>query len=421
MEKGKRIETVNGVINLLPEDIILHIQSFLTGREAARAALLSKSWYNAWFTRPTLEFDEHDFKNYYLNSNPFEEFATKTMQRYHDLNLKITSFRLRTYKFTEKNKLVSHNLIVDAMKIGATDLKIELPFFELPPEVLESETLVRLSVTRCNINVGKLKCSRRLESLSLSNLFIDYRDTIYSGILTLAKLKCLFLERVNVYNLFFSNFESRFPCLKDLSLVECQGYTRIEIDSTSLERLTFVQQNALKAVLDVPNIRKFSYTSYGLPSLSFKSATSREWESDISINCRRLQSCSWILSLKRRLLTKLSTSRISLSLNRLRFKYDRSDVKAVAKPVVLENLTIDSSSAFSSDLLLQLFKVCHPKFITHRSKTEGDLLDVSNMSGFMVVKVEVYVMICGEWRLKKPTDGASTTPVKFCFQLRWGS
>ncbi|KAH6769808.1 hypothetical protein C2S52_014611 [Perilla frutescens var. hirtella] len=134
MEKGKRLKTVDGEI-LLPEAMIQLIQSFLTGKEAARTTLLSKSWYNVWLTRPMLDFDQENFTNSDPKSSEtmFAEFATKSMTRYRDSNLKIESLRLRCTR-GNANELLANELIVNAMKMGSTDVNLEMssPTLVLP-------------------------------------------------------------------------------------------------------------------------------------------------------------------------------------------------------------------------------------------------------------------------------------------------
>ncbi|XP_057773743.1 F-box/LRR-repeat protein At3g59250-like [Salvia miltiorrhiza] len=215
MEKCKRIQI------RLPEAIIQQIQSFLSEEEAARTTLISKSWYNAWQTRPVLVLRNLDWRS---SAAEFSEFAVKTMRR----------------------------LIVDAMKLGATDLNLEFKptTFVLPAEVLGSESLLRLSVFGCEID-GNFKCSmlkslsldlvllksddmlgiitsccKSIEELSLSNSkasLSNPRRTLSSmNLHELHKLKRLYLEELNVdYCFFYDLLESRFPCLDDMSLVGC--------------------------------------------------------------------------------------------------------------------------------------------------------------------------------------------------------
>ncbi|KAL8525249.1 hypothetical protein ACS0TY_014760 [Phlomoides rotata] len=82
MEKGKRVEAEFQ----LPEAIIQHIQSFLNGKEAAQTTLLSKSWNDAWLTRPNLDFDQKAFErkssdDTQSSQTRFWNFVNKTVER----------------------------------------------------------------------------------------------------------------------------------------------------------------------------------------------------------------------------------------------------------------------------------------------------------------------------------------------------
>lgn len=82
-------------IDELPVEILHHIQSLMEPKQAARISTLSKSWYHAWSTRPVLVFDQTQFPaRLDIISSGFRAFATKTIQRYMDLNLKVNKFIL---------------------------------------------------------------------------------------------------------------------------------------------------------------------------------------------------------------------------------------------------------------------------------------------------------------------------------------
>lgn len=306
-KKGKGVAAVNGETQL-GEVMIESIQSFLTGKEAARTAILSKSWYKTWLTRPTLDFDEHDFEN----GDGFLEFATNTMQRYRHSNRRIESFRLRINISVGRVGGYFTRMIVAAMEIGATHLNLNLNLNRhnidgsagsvLPAEVLGSKTLTRLSVTDAKIDetsVSAIGCWR-LESLSLERVHADSESlinhvfssctwieelslcecTTYTingnlpmpwsdvNVCKLQKLRSLCLKGMTAYSLFCINFAC-LPCLKDLKVADCTWslYERMELlASSSLEHISFVNVTELKLDFDVPNIRRFVYLAIYLIS-----------------------------------------------------------------------------------------------------------------------------------------------------------
>ncbi|KAL3629457.1 hypothetical protein CASFOL_026679 [Castilleja foliolosa] len=391
MEKRRRVES--GEI-VLPEAIIHHIQSFMSGKEAAQTSVLSKHWYSAWSTRPNLDFDHRDFPSPYHNPGLFKNFVKKTIQRYEELNLSIESINLFV-KWYEANCIsLSNELILKAMQMGVTDLKLHLmylyPLLSLPKELLGSEKLVRLSAIGCTIDLwvnGKVSWSS-LKSLSLHKVNVK-GDVIWDIILScplieelllsectclvkvqvenhvsrrsrmlalntnlfeLRKLKCLSLKRVKIDTSFFHNFSFKFPCLKDLTVDDCFGYKAITISSPSLERISFaVKKRMLRANFEVPCVRKFTFSGSCLPRLSFGTSSSLlwKWESDISVKCsgnrNGLLTPSWFLKLKK-FLADLSPSRISLTLSlsiSILCEDSSGDViQGLAKPPIVDNLRV---------------------------------------------------------------------------------
>ncbi|KAL0376513.1 UNVERIFIED_CONTAM: hypothetical protein Scaly_0768900 [Sesamum calycinum] len=127
MERGKRIQAINGEIPL-PEAIIQHIQSFLDGKQAAQTSVLSKSWYNAWLTRPNVDLDERNFPTIDAKSlipDEFLIFAKKTMERYRNFNLKIESFRLWMRSTRPGSISLANELILGALKMDVNGIDLE--------------------------------------------------------------------------------------------------------------------------------------------------------------------------------------------------------------------------------------------------------------------------------------------------------
>ncbi|KAG8370095.1 hypothetical protein BUALT_Bualt14G0081900 [Buddleja alternifolia] len=432
MERGKRSEAINSQIQL-PEAIIQQIQSLLYGKQAAQTSVLSKLWYNAWLTTPNLNFDERYFpkrRNGDSESEAADRFASfmnRTMQRYQERNLNIVKFRL-WMKSTELGSVsLANELIMKALKMGVYDLNLDLnAMYALPHEMLEAETLIKLSVTWCKIDWPldrKVLCSR-LESLILryvyvgddivwniisscpliENLLLDeckysVGATRATKVLTLRspliefhegnvgsgvdgpikmsefhKLKSLFLQKVNVDDQFFSDFSLKFPCLEDLSLHYCDGYKgRRQISSQSLKCISLTETRMLWVNFDVPNIRKFTFKGTCIPGLSFTSAL-KEWESHISISSNDNHlNASWFHELKR-FLTNLTLSKISFC---LWFFMQRIDIEGLPRPV-LENLILPThleSSIFSA-FLDGLFWSCRPKVITISGFCKSRLLEL---------------------------------------------
>ncbi|XP_057771910.1 F-box/LRR-repeat protein At5g02910-like [Salvia miltiorrhiza] len=382
----------------LPGDIIQCIQSLLTPKEAARTSLVSKSWYGAWATTPNLRFFEYESRKW------FPQFTKKTLQRYEDLNLKIQSFGLFMY---QKHSL-ARELILKAIELGAADLRIYVAEdnhapFVLPDEVLASQTLTRLSASRCRIDLGRRKkevipCSA-LKSLNLScatvndDFFKDLswrfprieeltlkepkrllrRELVFdvAAMVKLHKLKSLRLDWLGVRDcLSKHDLWPQFPCLKELVLKLIQNfeYSDIRICSPSLERIVIDLSCAygkVNAEFDVPNIRYLKLRCAGFPSLKFETTMmSREWVSDLEIYFR--EDCNFYM-LKQFVKEVSSVSRVSLHLRMRGYNWEEGYVEDDGLGVgEVENLALPGirlTSAFLGDLL----RSCRPNFIYLRS------------------------------------------------------
>ncbi|KAL3625802.1 hypothetical protein CASFOL_030359 [Castilleja foliolosa] len=391
----------------LPEPIIQHIQFFLTGKEAARTTVLSKSWHSAWLTRPNLDFDYDEFQNVDADGDDegsryeFLEFAKKTIQRYEESNLNIETFRLHMGCKPHVMFDLSSELIVRGLKIGATHLSFRYTTdFVLPREVFEAENLVELSLQFCKIEINSIKCLR-LKCLNLHYVEIGGSYTIYNIISScpliqklslslifnirraandrstpcpidlpmLCQLKCLLLCEVEFETLWcFGDWSSKFPSLQDLTLQNCMNVR--EVCCPSLEHLTFYSNQDSMVEFDVPSICEFRHEGSHIPLVCFKSTSSGYWESHVSIiiNCDSPLSTSWFLELNQ-LLTELSKSKTYLSLDidlEDSFDYEVVDFEGLPKPQV-ENVTVnmDYLPSLSCYALFDgLFRLCRPRFIT---------------------------------------------------------
>ncbi|KAL3640863.1 hypothetical protein CASFOL_015831 [Castilleja foliolosa] len=399
----------------IPEPLIQHIQSFLTRKEAAQTTVLSKSWHSAWLTRPNLEFNEADFsrkRSYYDDDRfnyVFSDFAKKTIQRYEESNRSIE--RLSLHIKTRSPSMVdfASELIMRALKIGVTHLSCDYPKlkglilpsevddcfreFVLPKEVFGAENLVELSLIGCEIGINSMKCLS-LKSLSLKEAGIESIYNIISScpliqklsltyiygtheawpttvLPKLSELRCLVLCDVRFGTLWcLGDLLPMFPSLQDLTLIHCVDVR--EVCSPSLERITFKPSNfGSRVEFDIPSIDKFTFEGSIIPSVCFKSTSSKYWESHVSIKCeydRAHLSTSWFLELNQ-LLTELSQSKIYLSLHvksKYSFDYEVGGFEGLPKPQV-ENVTVNmyclpSLSCYA--LFDGLFRICRPRFIT---------------------------------------------------------
>ncbi|XP_051127993.1 putative F-box/LRR-repeat protein At3g59230 [Andrographis paniculata] len=228
MEIGKRTEATDNELQL-PESVIQHIQSFLSGKEAASTVVLAKSWYNSWLTRPNLDFDDRYFRGRNSdaqNHEMFLNFLKESMERYEELKLNIESFRLRMNVRDIDASSSASGFIVKAVKMCASGFDVEyhppLSEFPLPKELFESKDLVRLSVLGCRILLGEVMCLR-LTSLCLSKVRME--EAMIRNIME----TCLMLE--------------------NLSLSDCEGFKKVNVTKLAGLRKFTVTSHVTKPML----------------------------------------------------------------------------------------------------------------------------------------------------------------------------
>ncbi|XP_074284225.1 F-box/FBD/LRR-repeat protein At5g56420-like [Silene latifolia] len=149
-------------ISELPEFILHNILSNLDTKEAVRASVLSKTWYQAWSSIPVLGFRLQDYKKPCLNwtmnygfvvhdedIRSYMRFVDRTMQRYDTQKYKIRKLHLEIPMADEKIKLLADKCIRIAVQNQVEELFIETispcspntPYYRLPEVLFRAKSL----------------------------------------------------------------------------------------------------------------------------------------------------------------------------------------------------------------------------------------------------------------------------------------
>ncbi|XP_074281991.1 putative FBD-associated F-box protein At1g05080 [Silene latifolia] len=133
-------------ISELPEFILHTILSNLDTKEACRASVLSKRWFDAWSSIPVLDFRPPYFQKYgeypYAYGSDtgerFVEFINKTMERYFKRKYRITKMYLEIPKVHRKIETLVDRWIMIAVQNQIQILEIhDLGIFDYTlPEIL---------------------------------------------------------------------------------------------------------------------------------------------------------------------------------------------------------------------------------------------------------------------------------------------
>ncbi|XP_024012920.1 putative F-box protein At3g58960 [Eutrema salsugineum] len=241
-------------ISSLPNEIICHIVSFLSAKEAAFASVLSKRWQNLYTIIPKLDFDDTGS----LKNNLDRLLALPASSRIRNFSLKC-----RRRKGPNHHAHVN-GLLCNVLKRGVMELKLdiwvsEVEGYSLPFEVFTSKTLVELKL-------GSILTIDRLPENAL-----------------LPALKTLTIESVRFSDLCgccaFQKLLSACPVLVELVMRNVEWdfwkWSR-KVSSQSLERLTInhrycfgiVEYDLESITFDTPSLTYFKYFDFSPKSYS---------------------------------------------------------------------------------------------------------------------------------------------------------
>ena len=118
-------------IGSLPEEVLSHILSFLTTKEAAITSILSKRWRNLFTLVPSLDIDDSVFLNPEEGKRErdgilqsFMDFVDKVLASQGDTPIKKFSLKCKTGIDTDR----VNQWICNVLQRGATSLELVLDF-----------------------------------------------------------------------------------------------------------------------------------------------------------------------------------------------------------------------------------------------------------------------------------------------------
>ncbi|KFK37746.1 hypothetical protein AALP_AA3G024600 [Arabis alpina] len=239
-------------LSSLPDDLRVHVLSFLTTKEAALTSVLSKKWRNLFALIPSLDFDDSVFlhpeegkreRHGILHS--FMEFVDRVLALQGDSPIKKLSIKCKT----GVSPHVVNRWICKVLDRGVSELNLCLDFedvYYLPRELFVSSTLVKLI----------------LKNDSGGNWWIGSDGTF------LPMLKCLDID--SEWILCAGKIEMLLPCFPVLEEIRMSQMEWIDSDvtvsSASLRKICISAtgsrslQNPKSVSFDTPNLLSFTYS-----------------------------------------------------------------------------------------------------------------------------------------------------------------
>ncbi|GKV22703.1 hypothetical protein SLEP1_g32550 [Rubroshorea leprosula] len=250
MAKRMKAGSVRDGINELPDEILLHIISFLPMKDAVRTSVLSTRWRYLYASIPNLDFDIRTPSM--MNHMGFMDFVDRLLILHG--KSPVGRFSLGCPRSTALDPLRVLSWIRAVTRAGIQQIHLHvkglrrLDGIGLPTSLFTCTTLVSL----------------KLNFHSKTGILIPAK--VY-----LPSLKILQLEN----SVDFSNDESaerlisNCPVLEDLffrSYFRGDGICKLSVSNSTLKRLTiksvayFLQYSSLEIVIDAPNLVYFRYS-----------------------------------------------------------------------------------------------------------------------------------------------------------------
>ena len=247
-------------IGSLPEEVLSHILSFLTTKEAALTSILSKRWRNLFTLVPSLDIDDSVFLNPEEGKRErdgilqsFMDFVDRVLASQGDTPIEKFSLKCKTGIDTDR----VNQWICNVLQRGATSLELVLDFsrhgdddymYFLPVEMFVSTKLVELSL-RSDFGVDWWRGG--------TNTFLPMLKT-----LTFESKWILLCDELEV-------FLSAFPLLEEFYMADIEWpETDESVSSESLRKLTIYAggfedfQNPMSISFDTPNLVYLEYSDF---------------------------------------------------------------------------------------------------------------------------------------------------------------
>jgi len=136
----------------LPDEVLCHILSFLTTKEAALASVVSKRWRNQFALVPNLDIDEEGKREREEILLSFMDFVDNVLALQADSPIKKFSLKCKTGVHPRR----LDGWICNVLQRGVLDMDLYIDFDEesfLPRKLFFSESLVELKL-RCSLGVN---------------------------------------------------------------------------------------------------------------------------------------------------------------------------------------------------------------------------------------------------------------------------
>ena len=251
MDATHFVKTCSGnSISCLPDEVLGKILSFLPTKQAISTSVLSKKWTFMYILADSLDFDDSDSLHAeeggeQVFPESFKSCVDRTLALQCDSSIKKFSLKCHIGVDDECQRACVGRWISNVVGRGVVELDLHIigrGLHFLPPQLLASKTLVKLTLGY--LNLGKLPSYVSLPSLKflyIDTIFFEYEDFCY-----VLLAGCPVLEELSVHHKSYAFPHTiASPTVKRLS---------VNYDFHREEELSF----------DLPNLEYLHYSDFAL-------------------------------------------------------------------------------------------------------------------------------------------------------------
>ncbi|KAL2934562.1 hypothetical protein RDABS01_017681 [Bienertia sinuspersici] len=239
-------------ITMLPDELLIHILSYLPLKQAVGTAALSKRWRNLWTKIPKLTFDAY---NMFGRELSYVEQRLKTLQFVrlvngviNQLNSPLLDISAVSGYYELSGEVVSHinHWVLFALEHNVHNLNVHfrkgstIGSWFFPPQLANNQTshycLSQLRLGGCEV-VPSVSGFKNLKLVSLTSIVVTdqaFEDLVSNSLL----LEDLFV--CSAEKLTSIRIPKSLVCLKFLHIYLCHDLLNLEVNSENLTSFTYI-------------------------------------------------------------------------------------------------------------------------------------------------------------------------------------
>ncbi|KAF2919470.1 hypothetical protein DAI22_08g136400 [Oryza sativa Japonica Group] len=254
-------------ISELPNDLIHHIMSFLSMKEAVRTSVLSHWWVNKWTCLQSIKLDINWFR---LDREKFRSSIDKLLLSRDHLDASMDTFQLDSFAVDRAGSWINHAIKHNAKVVKFSEYPSWEPFY-LDPELVEFSSRYLKTLELTNAALNEMVFDRLnnacpvLENLVLKECLMEVQHISSSSLQNLDLIGCSLLYNVSICTPSLVSlcikgqqtgsfsFTNSYLTFTTITLVDASDVTSIELTATDrqVDWWSELTTNQLMALVEI--------------------------------------------------------------------------------------------------------------------------------------------------------------------------